>query len=103
MPSIFTGNGLIHSHPDANLLQLGDPERRAASSAAYLLTGLLSTHPNMKVYAFVPLKRCDCVIVLNYSIKIVNYVLSYFSDKTLKKLKSCVLFDILKFADCCDR
>ncbi|KQK00173.1 CCAAT/enhancer-binding protein zeta [Brachypodium distachyon] len=29
--------------------KLGDPERRAASSAAYLLTGLLSTHPNMKM------------------------------------------------------
>ncbi|OEL15322.1 CCAAT/enhancer-binding protein zeta [Dichanthelium oligosanthes] len=29
--------------------KLGDPERRAASSAAYLLTCLLATHPNMKV------------------------------------------------------
>ena len=33
------------------LLQLGDPERRAASSAAYLLTCLLAAHPNMKVNA----------------------------------------------------
>uniref|UniRef100_A0A0E0LYB7 CCAAT-binding factor domain-containing protein n=1 Tax=Oryza punctata TaxID=4537 RepID=A0A0E0LYB7_ORYPU len=29
--------------------KLGDPERRAASSAAYLLTSLLSAHPNMKM------------------------------------------------------
>ncbi|CAL5080949.1 unnamed protein product [Urochloa decumbens] len=29
--------------------KLGDPERRAASSAAYLLTCLLSAHPNMKM------------------------------------------------------
>lgn len=29
--------------------KLGDPERRAASSAAYLLTRLLSVHPNMKM------------------------------------------------------
>jgi ribosome biogenesis protein MAK21 len=29
--------------------KLGDPERRAASSAAYLLTCLLAAHPNMKM------------------------------------------------------
>ncbi|KAL6894019.1 hypothetical protein ACP4OV_008117 [Aristida adscensionis] len=29
--------------------KLGDPERKAASSAAYLLTCLLSAHPNMKM------------------------------------------------------
>ncbi|TKW32699.1 hypothetical protein SEVIR_2G184700v4 [Setaria viridis] len=29
--------------------KLGDPERRAASSAAYLLTCLLAAHPNMKI------------------------------------------------------
>jgi hypothetical protein len=37
--------------------KLGDPERRAASSAAYLLTSLLSAHPNMKVNAYIPIEN----------------------------------------------
>jgi hypothetical protein len=43
------------------LLQLGDPERRAASSAAYLLTCLLAAHPNMKVNAVGFWYDTDCL------------------------------------------
>jgi hypothetical protein len=30
-------------------MQLGDPERKVASNASYLLSSLLTVHPNMKV------------------------------------------------------
>lgn len=82
------------------LLQLGDPERKAASSAAYLLTCLLAAHPNMKVYDVGILFLTRIVAFL---IKIVDYV-KFCTQKVLHKIHVPFgLIELFQFADGCDR
>lgn len=45
------------------LLQLGDPDNKAASNADFHLANLLSDHPNMKVWIFIVL--CFNLLILN--------------------------------------
>lgn len=43
MPSYVVNSSILH------LLQLGDPEKKAASNAEFHLSKLLADHPSMKV------------------------------------------------------
>lgn len=78
------------AHPHANYLpQLGDPERRAASSAAYELTGLLAAHPNMKVYVLgiLSLKTIDAINQYSSLCKILHA--KHFAQNSLLASLNC--------------
>lgn len=52
---LFTTFGWLGS-----LAQLGDPERKMASNAGYLLSSLLTAHPNMKVSSPIFIQSFPC-------------------------------------------